>query len=73
MLYSFVIYYLGCKVFKIIVVEIKYVLDLWEWIIEDFINIKDIGLVVVENIVYYFYDEYNIKMLEEMEVFGVNL
>jgi len=73
LLHSLSIHHLGQKVSKIIAAEISHVLDLQEWSVEDFTNIKDIGPVVAENIRDFFQDEHNIKMLREMEDLGVNL
>jgi len=73
LLHSLSIHHLGQKVSKIIAAEISHVLDLQEWSVEDFTNIKDIGPVVAENIRDFFQDEHNIKMLHEMEDLGVNL
>lgn len=71
-LYSLSIYYFGKKVFKFLVVEIGYVFELKDWIVEDFINIKDVGLIVVENVICFFEVFSNVEMLEEMEILGVN-
>jgi len=72
-LYSLCIHHFGKKASKLIAENISHVLDLRQWTYEDFVDIKDIGPVVAENVVAYFKDEENIKLLERMEALGVNL
>ncbi|MCB9285699.1 MAG: NAD-dependent DNA ligase LigA [Lewinellaceae bacterium] len=73
LLHSLSIHHLGQKVSKIIAAEIDHVLDLRDWDMEKFTHIKDIGPVVAENIIAFFSNEHNIKLLEEMEELGVNM
>ena len=73
LLHSLSIHHLGRKVSKIIAAEVKHVLELQNWTVEDFTDIKDVGPIVAENIRDFFQDEHNIKMLKEMEELGVNL
>jgi len=73
LLHSLSIHHLGRKVSKLIAAEIDHVLDLKDWTLEDFTHIKDIGPVVAENVIRYFGNNKNIRMLEEMERLGVNL
>lgn len=73
LLHSLSIHHLGRKVSKLIAAEIDHVLDLKDWTLEDFTHIKDIGPVVAENVIRYFSNNKNIRMLEEMERLGVNL
>jgi DNA ligase (NAD+) len=72
-LYSLCIHHFGRKVSKLIAAEINHVLDLKNWVLEDFTAIKDVGPVVAENVIKYFADEKNIAILKEMEALGVNL
>ena len=73
LLVSLSIHHLGRKASKLIAQEIEHVLDLRDWKEEDFMNIKDIGPVVSENVIAYFSEEHHIQMLQEMESLGVNL
>ena len=73
LLHSLSIHHLGQKVSKIIAAEINHVLDLRDWDLEKFTHIKDVGPVVAENVIAYFSNEHNVKLLEEMEERGVNM
>lgn len=73
LLHSLSIHHLGQKVSKIIAAGIGHVLELRNWALEDFTHIKDIGPVVAENIIAFFSNEHNIRLLEEMEALGVNM
>ena len=73
LLHSLSIHHLGKKVSKLIAAEISHVLDLKDWKLEDFTNIKDVGPIVAENIITFFSTEKNIALLEQLETFGVNL
>ena len=73
LLHSLSIHHLGKKVSKLIAAEISHVLDLKDWKLEDFTNIKDVGPIVAENIITFFSTEKNIALLEQLEAFGVNL
>lgn len=73
LLHSLSIHHLGKKVSKLLAAEIQHVLDLKDWEKEDFINIKDVGPVVAENVMKWFSNADNIKMLQEMEELGVNM
>lgn len=73
LIHSLSIHHVGKKVSKLVAGEIEYVLDLQEKTLEDFIDIKDVGPVVAENIVEYFSNPENILLLKEMEEAGVNL
>ncbi len=73
LLHSLSIHHLGKKASKLIAENISHVLDLRQWSYEDFVDIKDIGPVVAENVVAYFADDQNIALLEKMESLGVNL
>ena len=73
LLHSLSIHHLGKKVSKLIAGEIKHVLELQAWTLENFTNIKDVGPVVAENVIEYFQNSRNIVLLKEMESLGVNM
>ncbi|MEZ5041938.1 MAG: NAD-dependent DNA ligase LigA [Saprospiraceae bacterium] len=73
LLHSLAIHHLGKKVSKLIAAEINHVLDLKDWTLDDYTNIKDVGPIVAENVSQFFQHPSNIAMLEEMESLGVNL
>ena len=72
-LFSLSIHHLGKKASRLIAAEIEHVLDLQNWTLEDFTNIKDVGPVVAENVIAFFQNSRNIELLEKMEALGVNL
>lgn len=72
-LHSLSIHHLGKKVSKLLAAEIDHVLELREWTLEDYTNLKDVGPVVAENVMRFFQTEQNLSMLREMEDLGVNL
>lgn len=73
LLHSLSIHHLGKKASKLIAQEINHVLDLAAWDEEKFINIKDIGPVVAQNVAAFFSQVENIALLKKMEEYGVNL
>ena len=73
LLHSLSIHHLGKKVSKLIAGEVKHVLELQHWTLEDFTNIKDVGPVVAENVIEFFKNPQNVALLEEMESLGVNM
>jgi DNA ligase (NAD+) len=73
LLHSLSIHHLGKRASKLIAGQIDHVLDLKNWGLEDFTNIKDIGPVVAENVTKYFSIPQNVSLLERMESLGVNL
>jgi DNA ligase (NAD+) len=73
LLHSLTIHHLGKKASKLIAEQIQHVMDLQSWTVDRYLEIKDIGPVVAENVSAWFRDETNIAMLEKMESFGVNL
>ena len=73
LLHSLSIHHLGKKASQLIAAEIEHVLDLRNWTLEDFTNIKDIGPVVAENVTAWFANPRNVAQLELMESLGVNL
>lgn len=73
LLHSLAVHHLGKKVSSLIAAEIKHVLDLQDWTVEKFTDIKDVGPVVAENVIAWFADPRNVEMLQEMEALGVNM
>jgi DNA ligase (NAD+) len=73
LLHSLSIHHLGKRASRLIAAEIDHVRDLAEWTEEDMTNIKDIGPVLARNVVAFFKDPDNLRLLEEMETAGVNL
>ncbi|HMP29671.1 MAG TPA: helix-hairpin-helix domain-containing protein [Saprospiraceae bacterium] len=67
------IHHLGKKASKLIAEQISHVLELKNWKTEDFLEIKDIGPVVAENVSKFFGMQENIELLQKMESLGVNL
>ncbi|MEZ4981210.1 MAG: helix-hairpin-helix domain-containing protein [Saprospiraceae bacterium] len=72
-LYSLSIHHLGKKVSQLLAAQINHVLDLKDWTLEQFTDIKDVGPTVAENVMAFFHNENNIHLLEEMESLGVNM
>ena len=73
LLHSLSIHHLGKKVSRLLAAKVGHVLELADWKMEDFLDIRDVGPVVAENVMRFFQNPRNVKMLEEMEVLGVNL
>lgn len=72
-LHSLTIHHLGKKVSQLLAAEIDHVLDLKDWELEKYTDIKDVGPKVAENVMAFFADEKNIEILQEMESLGVNM
>lgn len=73
LLHSLSIHHLGKKASKVIAEQINHVLELQDWSLDKFLEIKDIGPVVAENVSLFFQDHSNIEMLQNLESLGVNL
>lgn len=73
LLHSLSIHHLGKKASKLLAEEVSNVFDLGDWDKERFLQIKDIGPVVAENVIDYFRNERNVAMLRRMEAHGVNM
>jgi len=71
-LYSLSIHHLGKKASKLIAQQIKHILDLQVWTVDNFTDIKDIGPVVAQNVMAFFAIPENIVLLRQMESHGVN-
>ncbi|MCO6462906.1 MAG: NAD-dependent DNA ligase LigA [Saprospiraceae bacterium] len=72
-LVSLGIHHLGKRAAKLIAEQIGHLMDLKAWNLDRFLDIKDIGPVVAQNIIHWFSDEKNVNMLEKMDAYGVNL
>ena len=72
-LHSLTIHHLGQKASKLLAQRINHVLELQNWTAETFVDIKDIGPVVAENVMEFFSQPSNIALIQELEVAGVNL
>jgi DNA ligase (NAD+) len=73
LLHSLSIHHLGKKAAKLIAEQINHVFDLKNWTEERYLEIKDIGPVVAQNVSAWMSNPTNIVMLEKMENYGVNL
>ncbi len=73
LLHSLSIHHLGKKASKLIAREIKNIFDLIDWKTEDFLEIKDIGPVVAQNVQDFFSVERNVALLKRLEERGVNV
>lgn len=73
LLHSLSVHHLGKKASKLLAEQINHVLDLKSWTKEDFVDIKDIGPVVADNVIAFFEKEDNLALLARMEERGVNL
>ncbi|NBU35852.1 MAG: DNA ligase (NAD(+)) LigA [Bacteroidetes bacterium] len=73
LLHSLGIHHLGKKASKLLAFEINHVLELASWNKERFLQIKDIGPVVADNVIAYFNESSNLNMIKIMEELGVNM
>ncbi len=73
LLQSLVIHHLGKRASKLVAEQISHVFDLREWNEQRYLDIKDIGPVVAQNVSKWFADQRNLEMLSRMESYGVNL
>ena len=67
------IHHLGKKASKLIAQNIGSAMDLKNWSKEQYVDIKDVGPVVADNVIHWFSIEENIALLERMQSYGVNL
>ncbi len=72
-LHSLSIHHLGKKASKLLAEELDHIFDLQNWTTEKFVEIKDIGPVVSENVIEWFSKPKNIELLKRMETNGVDL
>ncbi len=73
LLHSLSIHHLGQKASKLLAAEAEHVLDLANWELERYEEIKDVGPVLARNVYHFFHNEHNIALLQTMESLGVNL
>jgi DNA ligase (NAD+) len=73
LLHSLSIHHLGKKASQLLAAEIDHILDLADWSEEQFLNIKDIGPTVAQNVMAYFAEPIHREQLRELEALGVNV
>lgn len=73
LLHGLSIHHLGKKASQLLAANVEHALDLANWSEADFLHIKDIGPTVAQNVMAWFADPGNVRMLREMEFLGVNL
>ena len=73
LLHSLSIHHLGRKGSRLLAAEVGYVLDLQNWDLEKYQNIKEVGPVLARNVFNFFQNEHNLELLRTMEQHGVNL
>lgn len=73
LLHSLSIHHLGQKSSKLLATVVEHVLDLKDWDLERYQEIKDIGPVLARNVFNFFQNEHNLDLLRTMETLGVNL
>jgi DNA ligase (NAD+) len=72
-LHSLSVHHLGQKGSKLLAAEINHVLDLAEWPLERYQEIKDVGPVLAKNVFNFFANESNIALIKALETNGVNM
>ncbi|MBK9338115.1 MAG: NAD-dependent DNA ligase LigA [Lewinellaceae bacterium] len=73
LLHSLSIHHLGQKSSKLLAAVVEHVLDLKDWDLARYQEIKDIGPVLARNVFNFFQNEHNLDLLRTMEALGVNL
>ena len=73
LLHSLSVHHLGQKSSKLLAAEVEHVLDLKDWDLERYQDIKDVGPVLARNVYNFFQNEHNLDLLRTMEDLGVNL
>ncbi|MBK9106850.1 MAG: NAD-dependent DNA ligase LigA [Saprospiraceae bacterium] len=73
LLHGLCIHHLGKKVSKLIAEHLSYLPDLKNWDLERFTAIKDVGPVVGQNVIQFFQEPDNLRMIDRMEHLGVNM
>jgi DNA ligase (NAD+) len=73
LLQSLSIRQLGKRAAKLISDEIQHIEELYQWDESNYINIKEIGPILAANMVAYFQNPNNIRILERMQQAGVNM
>lgn len=70
---SLTIHHFGKRASQLVAEHLTHIMDLRSWDKEKFLEIKDIGPVVADNVIAYFKDDRNIDMLQRMESYGVDM
>jgi DNA ligase (NAD+) len=73
LLHSLSVHHLGQKASKLLAAEVNHVLDLENWDLERYQEIKDVGPVLARNVFHFFHNPHNVELLRTMEQLGVNL
>jgi DNA ligase (NAD+) len=73
LLHSLSVHHLGQKGSKLLAAEVAHALDLKDWPLERYQEIKDVGPVLAKNVHHFFQNQHNIELLQTMEALGVNL
>ena len=73
LLHSLSVHHLGQKASRLLAAEVSHVLDLKDWDLEKYQDIKDVGPVLARNVYNFFQNEHNIELLQTMESLGVNM
>ena len=73
LLHSLSIHHLGQKASKLLAAEVQHVLELRNWDLERYQEIKDVGPVLAQNVFQFFQEEQNVQLLKDLEAVGVNL
>lgn len=73
LLHSLSIHHLGKRASALIAARVKHVPDLQHWNEEKLMEIPDVGPVLAKNVVQFFHEPKNIRILKRMEDLGVNM
>ncbi len=73
LLHSLSVHHLGQKSSRLLAAEVAHVLDLKDWPLERYEDIKEVGPVLARNVHHFFQNEHNVTLLQTMETLGVNL
>jgi DNA ligase (NAD+) len=73
LLHSLSVHHLGQKASKLLAAEVNHVLDLAEWPLERYQEIKDVGPVLARNVFNFLQNPENIALLRALEDAGVNM
>lgn len=73
LLFALGIRHVGSKTAKILAQNFHIMKNLMNATYDDFIEIRDIGAMIANSLVNYFHTEENIKLIEELEEYGINM
>ncbi len=73
LLYGLSVHHLGRKASKLIAAQVKNALDLKDWTVEQYTEIKEIGPILAKNMMDFFEIPENVRLLESLQNLGVNL